>query len=103
MPSGMTFSASAIAGTAVLTTVESSACMKNAAATSHNRPRNCSREEMSGRAAETVAGIDSAGAAAWGSAAAGVDISPHDTCYDSFIRVNAIRRVSHVSSDQGLK
>ncbi|WP_449421456.1 hypothetical protein, partial [Rhodanobacter lindaniclasticus] len=55
MPSGVTPSATAIIGTAVLTTVESSDCMKNAAATSHSRPRKRSRVDGSGKAAETVA------------------------------------------------
>jgi len=39
MLSGVTCSAPAMAGTAVFTIVESSACMKNAAATSQIRPR----------------------------------------------------------------
>ena len=64
MPSGVTCNPSAITGTAVFTTVESSACMKNAADTKSSKPRKRTRVEVA--AAVGVSGT--ALAAVWASA-----------------------------------
>src|SRR5690348_7750910 len=56
-------------GTAVLTMVESSVCMKNAAATSHTTPRRCEASDVAERGSDSVAAYGDGGSG-------GADITP---------------------------